>query len=377
MPATDALKLEPTVAATHDAASDDAAGRLSQATREALDLLDQINRSGIGKALPALTSMVENGDLDRIAALARTYAAAEAAATDDMVGRVSEAMAGGLGLLDQVNRAGVGKALPALTRVVEDGDLDRLASLARTYAAAEAAATDDMVGRVSEAVAGGLDMLDQLYRARIGNALPALTRLVEDGDLDRLAALARTYAAAEAAATDDMIGRVSEAMAEGLGLLDQVNRANIGKALPALTRLVEDGDLDRVAALARTYAAAEAAVTDDMIGRLAETIGNSLSLVDRLNRAGIDRVVGVFERLTVGGELDRLDATVDQLGRLMGLAEGMVKSVDEAHEESRSAPPSGGGLFGLLRLMRDPESQKTIRFAFAFARRFRGRLGKA
>jgi hypothetical protein len=220
-------------------------------------------------------------------------------------------------------------------------------------------------------------MLDQLYRARIGKAVPALTRLVEDGDLDRLAALARTYAAAEAAATDDMIGRVSEAMAEGLGLLDQVNRANIGKALPALTRLVEDGDLDRVAALARTYAAAEAAVTDDMIGRLAETIGTSLSLVDRLNRAGIDRVVGVFERLTVGGGLDKLDATVDQLGRLMGLAEGMVKSVDEAHEESRSESPAGAGLFALLRQMREPENQKTIRFAFAFARRFRERLGKA
>lgn len=377
MQATDALNLDPAVAATHDAVSDDSAGRLSQATREALALLDQINRSGIGKALPALTSMVENGDLDRVAALARTYAAAEAAATDDMVGRVSEAVAGGLGLLDQFNRSGVAKALPALTQLVENGDLDRIAALARTYAAAEAAATDDMVGRVSEAVAGGLDMLDQLYRARIGKAVPALTRLVEDGDLDRLAALARTYAAAEAAATDDMIGRVSEAMAEGLGLLDQVNRANIGKALPALTRLVEDGDLDRVAALARTYAAAEAAVTDDMIGRLAETIGTSLSLVDRLNRAGIDRVVGVFERLTVGGGLDKLDATVDQLGRLMGLAEGMVKSVDEAHEESRSESPAGAGLFALLRQMREPENQKTIRFAFAFARRFRERLGKA
>jgi muramidase (phage lysozyme) len=377
MQATDALNLDPAVAATHDAVSDDSAGRLSQATREALALLDQINRSGIGKALPALTSMVENGDLDRVAALARTYAAAEAAATDDMVGRVSEAVAGGLGLLDQFNRSGVAKALPALTQLVENGDLDRIAALARTYAAAEAAATDDMIGRVSEAVAGGLDMLDQLYRARIGKAVPALTRLVEDGDLDRLAALARTYAAAEAAATDDMIGRVSEAMAEGLGLLDQVNRANIGKALPALTRLVEDGDLDRVAALARTYAAAEAAVTDDMIGRLAETIGTSLSLVDRLNRAGIDRVVGVFERLTVGGGLDKLDATVDQLGRLMGLAEGMVKSVDEAHEESRSESPAGAGLFALLRQMREPENQKTIRFAFAFARRFRERLGKA
>lgn len=248
--------------------------------------------------------------------------------------------------------------------------------LERVVAAARDAVTDDMVGRLSQAVGEALDLLDQLNRSGIGKALPALTRMVENGDLDRLAALARTYAAAEAAATDDMVGRVSEAVAGGLGLLDQVNRSGVDKALPALARLVEDGDLDRVAALARTYAAAEAAVTDDMIGRMAETIGTSLSLVDRLNRAGIDRIVGVFERLTVGGGLDKLDETAEKLGMWMKLLEQAVDSMGAAAQEARAVEVKRGGVWRLLPLLRDPETHRTAHFALGFAKRFRAQLHK-
>jgi len=36
-----------------------------------------------------------------------------------------------LSLLDQVHRSGLEKALPALTRLVADGDIERLAQLAQ------------------------------------------------------------------------------------------------------------------------------------------------------------------------------------------------------------------------------------------------------
>ena len=75
-----------------------------------------------------------------------------------------------------------------------------------------------------------------------------------------------------------MIGRLSEAVGEGLNLLDQVNRAGLDRAIPALAEMVNNGDLNRMVKLARVYSSAEDALSDEMVGRLTETVGNGLSL---------------------------------------------------------------------------------------------------
>ena len=59
----------------------------------------------------------------------------------------------------------------------------------------------------------------------------------------------RVVEAARDALTDEMVGRLTEAVGEGLSLLDQVNRSGLEKALPSIARMVRDGDLERLVQL--------------------------------------------------------------------------------------------------------------------------------
>ena len=93
MDQTQVLELEGLVSAARDSLTDEMVGRLSATAAEGIDLIDQVNRSGVGRALPALAQLVENGDLDRLVALARTFGAAQDAMTDEMVSRLAETAA--------------------------------------------------------------------------------------------------------------------------------------------------------------------------------------------------------------------------------------------------------------------------------------------
>jgi uncharacterized protein YjgD (DUF1641 family) len=164
----------------------------------------------------------------------------------------------------------------------------------------------------------------------------------------------RVVGAARDALTDEMVGRVAATAAEGMDLLDQVNRSGAGRALPALAQLVENGDLDRLVALARTIGAAQDALTDEMVGRVVETVSESMAIVDRLNRAGPERLVAGLERLA-------------------GVLESTIGALDAAKRDIAAQPAAGGGLGGLWQLLRDPESQQSLRFLLAFAKEFRKR----
>ena len=164
--------------------------------------------------------------------------------------------------------------------------------------------------------------------------------------------LERLVAAARDSLTDEMVSRLSATVADGMDLLDKVNRSGVAGALPAISQLVANGDLERLVALARTYGAAQDAMTDEMVGRLAETISESLSLVDRLHRAGLDRMVGSIERLAV-------------------VLERTMSALETANSQMGAKPAAGGGFGGLWQLMRDPENQETLRFLLAFGRAFR------
>jgi uncharacterized protein YjgD (DUF1641 family) len=108
--------------------------------------------------------------------------------------------------------------------------------------------------------------------------------------------------------------------------------------------------------LARTYGAAQDAMTDEMVSRLAETVAESLSLMDRLNRAGLDRMVGSIERLGV-------------------VLERTMSALDAANAEMKTQPAASGGFGGLWQLMKQPENQETLRFLLAFGRAFRKGTG--
>lgn len=223
----------------------------------------------------------------------------------------------------------------------------------RVIAGARDALTDDTVTRLAATVGNSLDLLDRANRSGVGDALPTLAAMVRNGDLQRVADLARLAGAAEDSLSDDIVARMSGAAAGGLDLLDRINRSGIMRALPTITRLVESGDLERLAGLARLVGAMEDSLSDDIVNRLATVATELAALVDKLARTpGFLRLVEVLGRDEV------------QCG-LIDLAE----SACAARAEMARQPRPAGGLFGLLRLASDPGTQSALRFVSLVAAR--------
>ena len=245
------------------------------------------------------------------------------------------------------------------------------AEVERVVAAARDALTDEMVGRLSATAADAIDMIDQVQRSGLAKAIPALARLVNDGDLERLTNLARVYAASQDALTDEMVTRLTEAVGGGLALIDQVQRAGLERAIPALVELVDSGDLQRLVKLARLYSSAEDALTEEMVGRLAETIGSGMSLLDRLSRGGGERIVAMLERLESSGGLEKMANTLPRLLERLDQVHTMLECIEHAATESATAPRSKGGLGTLWRTMKDPDTQDTLNFLMLLGRQLR------
>jgi uncharacterized protein YjgD (DUF1641 family) len=185
----------------------------------------------------------------------------------------------------------------------------------------------------------------------------------------------RVIAAARDSLTDEMVSRLSQAVGDGLALLDQFNRAGLDRAIPALAEMVHNGDLNRLVKLARVYGSAEDALTDEMIGRMTETVGNGLSLLDRASRGGAEHVVRMLETLQDSGALERIATLLPQLAERLATVQEVLQSIDAAATASRAAPRSTGGIGGLWQLMRDPDAQDTLRFMLAVGKQLRSGWG--
>ena len=241
----------------------------------------------------------------------------------------------------------------------------------RVVSAARDALTDEMVSRLASTAGDAVELMDQVNRAGLARAIPALAQMINNGDLERLSQVARLYSSAQDALTDEMVTRLSQAIGDGLALLDQVNRAGLDRAIPALAEMVNNGDLNRLVKLVRVYGSAEDALTDEMVSRLVDTVGNGLSLLDRFSRGGAEHVVKMLEGLQESGALERLATMLPQLADRLATVQEVLQSVDAAAATSRTAPPAAGGFGGLWHLMRDPEAQDTLRFMLAVGKQLR------
>ncbi len=152
----------------------------------------------------------------------------------------------------------------------------------------------------------------------------------------------------------------------------------------------QGADLNRLAQ------AASEALTDSMVERLTASTGNILEVADRLNDPDTrDAVLALLDGLTDlhrSGALDTLiqvvlavhamrSAATDQMvDRAFAFVEHMVNNLGTeeiatlAHEtklameeavEECIKPPSGG-LFGIVKMMSQPEAQNALRFLLAF-----------
>lgn len=241
----------------------------------------------------------------------------------------------------------------------------------RVVSAARDALTDEMVTRLASTAGDAIELMDQVNRAGLARAIPALAQMVNNGDLERLSHLARLYASAQDALTDEMVGRLSEAVGDGLALLDRVNRAGLDRAIPAIAEMVNNGDLNRLVKLARVYSSAEDAMTDEMVSRLIDTIGAGLSLLDRVNRGGGERIVGMLERLESTGGLEKLASTLPQLVDRLEMVRSLLQCMEDAAVASHKAPRAGGGVGGLWRIVKDPDAQDTLQFLMLLGKQLR------
>ncbi len=140
------------------------------------------------------------------------------------------------------------------------------------------------------------------------------------------------------------MGRLWATLGEGLTLLDQLNRAQIGRVVPVLTEIMDNGDLEKLISAARLIGAVQDALSDDVVTRLGGLAGDGMVLLEQMLRQGVP--------------------------------EAVLGALSEAREEQSRQRPSRGGVAGLWDLLKDPEVQDTLRFLLLFGSRFRRRLDR-
>ncbi|MHB8729401.1 MAG: helical membrane plugin domain-containing protein [Sulfuricaulis sp.] len=164
-------------------------------------------------------------------------------------------------------------------------------------------------------------------------------------------------ASARDALTDDMVTRLSATVGDGLDLLDRVNRSGIARALPAITQLVENGDLDRLVGLARLVAALEDTLSDDIVKRLAFAATELVTLADKLARNE-----GLMKLVDLLGREEAQDALVNT-----------AEAACAARTDAAALPAPKGGVAGLWQIARDPDTQEALRFLALVSGRLRKR----
>jgi len=158
--------------------------------------------------------------------------------------------------------------------------------------------------------------------------------------------LVSLIAGAQDSLTDDMVARLSANASQTLDMLDRFNRSGIDRALPTIAKLVENGDLDRLVGLARLFGGIEDSLTDDIVHRVSLVVTELAALVDKLSRnEGVQRLIDVL------GQEDVQTSLV-----------GLLGAASAASSEAATLPPSRGGIGGMLHLAKDPATQDALRF---------------
>lgn len=108
---------------------------------------------------------------------------------------------------------------------------------------------------------------------------------------------------------------------------------------------ISESDLQRIGELASLVAAAQDAMTDDMVSRLASAFSEGITLLDRLTRND-----GLIKLLQI------LD-TPEVQHLLISLSHGLTKM----SREFATTPPTKGGLWCMLKIASDPGTQEGLR----------------
>ncbi len=158
--------------------------------------------------------------------------------------------------------------------------------------------------------------------------------------------------------------------------------------------------------LARVVAAATHALSDQMVERMASTACNLLEVADQLNKEETrEALTYALERLTHLHQIGALDTlfgllevahcgrmamTDPMISRLLGFVEHMVnnlaneematmlstsfEAVQDAVDEMKKTPATGGSIFSTIALLGKPKTLKTLRFMLTVAEKMESRF---
>ncbi len=124
--------------------------------------------------------------------------------------------------------------------------------------------------------------------------------------------------------------------------------------------------------------AARDALSDEMVGRLSDTVASGISLLDRFTRGGADRLVELvqqLDRLEQSGTLQKLVDSLPTLVEGVARLQVLLDAIDAAAKRTSGQPASPGGVRAALALAREPEFQDTMRFLLAVGEELRGARG--
>jgi Asp-tRNA(Asn)/Glu-tRNA(Gln) amidotransferase C subunit len=177
-----------------------------------------------------------------------------------------------------------------------------------------------------------------------------------NGATDVAAELASLAASAGDALTDDMVARLAGNIGEALALADRINRSPIADAVAVISQLVDNGDLERLAHVARLLGAAEDALTDEMVARLAGVLSDALSLLEQLTR---NDALGRILAFLLQPEVQTV---------LIRFGEALLA----ASNDYRQLPPAKGGISGWWRLLGERNNQQAMQFFGLFGKHLQG-----
>lgn len=164
----------------------------------------------------------------------------------------------------------------------------------------------------------------------------------------------RLVAGAQDALTDDMVNRLAANASQTLDLLDRFNRSGIDRALPTIAQLVENGDLERLVGFARLFGSVEDSLSDDIVNRLALVATELACLVDKLSRnEGFQRLIELLGN-------DQVQETLVNV----------LDAASAAKTEAEALPAAKGGFGGLWQIATDPSTQEALRFVALMGKQF-------
>ena len=113
-----------------------------------------------------------------------------------------------------------------------------------------------------------------------------------------------------------------------------------------------DPDIQGLSELASLVTAAQDALSDEMVSRMASAFSEGITLLDRVTRNdGLMRLVHVLDR-------------PENQALLLGLADALSAT----SRELASSKPSKGGVGGMLKLARDPGTEEGLRMLSLFGK---------